>query len=409
MIGRPYDPERDREQAIRVWYETGWLRPERPQMFDAAASRDRALVAEIAGDVECVVLTARGSLRYLATGSLPFAGVMAVTTSRVGRRQGLAARLTAEAVAADAAAGATVAGLGIFDQGFYDRLGFGCGGYEHWLAIDPAALLVDDAPPRPLRLGQDDFALVHACRLARTIGHGGLCFDAPEVSRTDMVKSEHGFGLGYREGDVLTHHLWCQPEADNRNLGPFRVTWMAYRNGGQLRQLLALLRDLGDQALLVRLREPPGVQLQDLLARPFRGYARSDRSRFELRNDARAYWQMRICDLAACVSATSVDREVRFNLELEDPIERYLDASAPWRGVGGRYVVNLGPASTVSPGGHPSLPTLRAGVGAFTRLWLGVRPATGLAVTDRLEGPAALLKTLDEVLRLPEPRPDWDF
>jgi len=48
-------------------------------------------------------------------------------------------------------------------------------------------------------------------------------------------------------------------------------------------------------------------------------------------------------------------------------------------------------------------------VNAFTRMWLGARPATGLAVTDELTGPAALLEELDWALRLPEPKPDWDF
>jgi len=38
-----------------------------------------------------------------------------------------------------------------------------------------------------------------------------------------------------------------------------------------------------------------------------------------------------------------------------------------------------------------------------------VRPATGLAVTDELEGPQELLEELAWVLRLPDPKPDWDF
>ena len=408
MIGRPYEPARDRDQALRIWYEAGWLRPERPHAFDAATTRDRAVVAEVDGSPECLVLTSLGRLRYQSE-EVRFTGVTAVTTSRVGRRQGLAARLTAEAVAADAAAGAAVAGLGIFDQGFYNKLGFGCGGYEHWHAIDPMAIRVDAKPAKPVRLGQEQWELVHAGRLARARGHGSLVFDAAEVSRADMIKSEHGFGLGYVSGGLLTHHFWCQPDADNRNQGPFRIIWTVFQDGAQLRELLALMRDFSDQALLLRLREPPGVQLQDIVDRPFRGYARSDRSRFELRNDARAYWQMRVCDLTACLRVTHLARPLDFNLELEDPIERYLDRSAPWRGVGGSYILRLGPVSTASGGRDASLPTLRAGVGAFTRMWLGVRPASGLAVTDQLDGPPELLAALDRTLLLPEPKPDWDF
>ena len=100
---------------------------------------------------------------------------------------------------------------------------------------------------------------------------------------------------------------------------------------------------------------------------------------------------------------------MRFNLALHDPIERFLDEGAPWRGISGDYVVALGPHSGAELGRDETLPTLTCSVGAFTRLWLGVRPATGLAVTDELEGPEELLRELDGVLRLPEPKLDWDF
>jgi len=60
-------------------------------------------------------------------------------------------------------------------------------------------------------------------------------------------------------------------------------------------------------------------------------------------------------------------------------------------------------------GQESALPTMRATVNAFTRLWLGVRPATGLAMTDEIEAPESLLEALDDVVRLPKPRPDWDY
>jgi hypothetical protein len=72
-------------------------------------------------------------------------------------------------------------------------------------------------------------------------------------------------------------------------------------------------------------------------------------------------------------------------------------------------VVTLGPSSGAEPGQDAALPTLSASVGAFTRLWMGVRPATSLAITDDLSGPRALLENLDWLLRLPAPKPDWDF
>jgi hypothetical protein len=71
--------------------------------------------------------------------------------------------------------------------------------------------------------------------------------------------------------------------------------------------------------------------------------------------------------------------------------------------------VRLGPTSGARSGREDALPTLTASVGAFSRLWLGVRPATGLAVTDGISGPPGLLAALDSLLRLPTPQPDWDF
>ncbi len=50
-----------------------------------------------------------------------------------------------------------------------------------------------------------------------------------------------------------------------------------------------------------------------------------------------------------------------------------------------------------------------APVNAFSRMWLGVRPATALNFTDDLSGPPELLEALDSLLRLPDPQPDWDF
>ena len=100
---------------------------------------------------------------------------------------------------------------------------------------------------------------------------------------------------------------------------------------------------------------------------------------------------------------------VSFNLQLKDPIEEFLEEDAPWRGIAGSYIVTLGPESKAEKGHRSGLPVLEASVGAFTRMWFGVRPASGLAVTDDLVGPEGLLKQLDEVLRLPRPNNDWEY
>ena len=123
-----------------------------------------------------------------------------------------------------------------------------------------------------------------------------------------------------------------------------------------------------------------------------------------------AYWQLRLLDLPGALAETAVDAEpARFNLVLSDPIESFLDDGAPWRGVAGDYVVRIGPESRAERGTDRSLPTLSASVNAFSRMWLGVRSATGLSWTDELSGPPDLLAQLDRILRLPTPSPDWEF
>ncbi|MDH7568149.1 MAG: GNAT family N-acetyltransferase [Armatimonadota bacterium] len=407
MQYRPFNPQHDREAAHRIWREVGWLKRGEEAAMDRFLEGNRALVAELNGQAECLVLTMPGTIRYLQE-DLPLTVVTGVTTSRVARKQGLAGRLTARAVAAAAAEGALVAALGMFEQGYYDRLGFGSGGYEHWLHFDPAHVRVPVRARVPQRLTADDWQAAHAARLARWRGHGGCNLTPPQMTRRDM-EVEDAFGLGYADGPngEWTHYFWCS--AHRPEWGPYHVHFMVYRTRDEFLELMALLAGLGDQVRLIELREPAGVQLQDFLVKPFRHRAITERSRFENTMHASAYWQMRICNLPGCLARTSLPGpEVRFNLRLTDPIASLLP-DGPWQGVGGDYVVCAGSRSWAQPGADAELPTLQASVGAFTRLWLGVRPATGLAVTDDLTGPPELLAALDHAFRLPDPHPDWDF
>ncbi len=380
--------------------------------MDLFVDAGRSLVAEVAGEAECLVTTAAGVVRHLNV-DLPMSCVTGVTTSRVARKQGLAGRLTAKAIAQDVADGAHVAALGMFEQGYYDRLGFGTGGYEHLVALDPARLDASRLPIArvPRRVTADDWEAVHANRLQRHRSHGACNLTSPLLTKAEMLEHKNGFGLGYDDsaGGGLSHHVFCGAKEDVKE-GPYWVWWLAWTTPAQLLELLALLRNLGDQVNLVRLREPAGVQLQDLMDKPFQRFRISERTKFEATTGAVAYWQMRICDVGECLAATRLSRgEIRFNLRLSDPIETRLPEDASWRGVAGDYVVTLGATSGATTGRDTTLPTLSGTVNAFTRLWLGVRPATGLAITDDLEGPPELLEALDDVLRLPAPHPDWDF
>jgi hypothetical protein len=408
---RPYNPEQDRDAAFRIWCEVGWTEDEKKKKgaFDLFVGASHALVAEVAGAAECLVLSMPGHIRYLDE-SLPFSAVTGVTTSRVARKQGLAGRLTARLIAEDAVDGALVAGLGIFEQGFYDRLGFGSGGYEHWLAFDPAQLNVETQHRVPRRITPEDWQAVHASRHARLQGHGAVNLGPETLTQAEMIWTEKGFGLGYFDGPEgeLTHHLWLR--GGDKEHGPYNIWWYSYRTGAQFLELLSLLKSLGDQVRLVWMQEPPRIQMQDFIKQPFRFRQLTEKSKYEQRMNATAYWQIRINDLPGCLARTHLrGKTLRFNLVLSDPIERFLDTVAPWRGVAGEYVVTLGPASKAVAGSDPALPTLKASVNAFTRLWLGVRPATGLAISTDLVGPEVLLKQLDLAFRLPPPRPDWDF
>jgi predicted acetyltransferase len=409
---RLYDPEKDFDAVHRIWSEVGWLEADSDNHKEGLrlfASDYEGLVAVIDGEAECYVATGPGTIRHSGA-DLPLSVVAAVTTSHIARRQGLAQKLTTQSIARDAERGALVSALGMFDQGFYDKLGYGTGGYEHWHSLDPADLRVPVKARPPQRLSKDDWELVHKSRLNRRRGHGACNIDVFAATQAEMLWASNGFGFGYPDGPdgEVTHHIWFS--AKEMENGPLNAWWMAYQTPDQFLELMALISNLGDQVHLVKLREPAGIQIQDLIRQPFRRNRISKKSPYESLTRSLAYWQMRICDLEACLAATHLDTmPVRFNLDLTDPISSMLDDDAVWRGVGGRYVVELGPESSAEKGSNTELPTLKASVGAFTRLWLGVQPASGLTVTDDLNGSADLLGQLDRVFRLPVPSPDWDF
>ena len=410
MQFRPYDPTRDRPAALRIWRECGWLNPPTTEEdVTRFIECGRGMVAEMDGEAECLCITAPGALRYL-TEDLPCCDVTGVTTGRIARKRGLAKRLLAQLLAAEAAEGMLVAVLGVFEQGFYNHLGFGTGSYEREVSFDPARLKVSQKPRVPRRIGPDDWQAAHAARLARRRPHGSCNVAPAEQTRSEMNAGEKAFGLGYFDGPAgeLTHYLWCEVRGGEH--GPYKVEWTAYQTREQFLELMALIKSLGDQVRLVRMPEPPGVQLQDLIDRPFQQMIATEKGKYESKVESWAAWQVRLLDLRGSLSRTRLPgTDLRFNLRLSDPIEALLEAGAPWRGIGGEYVVALGDPSSAEPGTNPALPTLTASVGAFTRLWLGVLSATSLAMTDELSGPDDLLRQLDWALRLPQPHPDWPF
>jgi len=407
IVLRDYGRDGDFEAIVRIWREVGWLGRGEEEGMRYYLDGSRGMVADVDGNPECFVLTTDGAIRYLDE-DLPLCAVTGVTTGRVARRLGLARRLLARALAHDAARGAAVSALGVFEQGFYDALGYGTGTYIVNATFDPAQIRVSMKPRVPVRLTGDDWQALHAARLARRRLHGGCNLYPSGITHMESSGRNKWFGLGYRDGKdgEITHYLWCYTE--NVERGPYESE-LIFQTREQLLELLAVLKSLADQIVCASLREPPGVQLQDLLDRPLRQMALTRGGKHEARIRASAYWQVRIMDLRACLARTHLPgASVEFNLKLTDPIESFAHETG-WHGLGGEYVVTLGPESSCREGEDARLPVLHASVGAFSRMWFGVRPASGLAMTDSLRGPESLMKELDRVVRVPQPQPDWDF
>lgn len=404
-----YDKARDLEAVKRIWQEVGWVEGEKQtalleDFFDCG----RSVVFLIDGEAECAVHTTPGAMRYQRE-DLDLAAVTAVTTSRVARKLGAAKRLTARSLAAVAEAGAEVAALGMFEQGFYDRVGFGSGAYEHRFSFDPASLDIERRFRPPKRLGPDDWPKLRACMLARKLGHGGCTLAPPQIVKCEAGWTENAFGLGYFDAadGALSHFVWGEAKGEH---GPYSVSMLAYRNVDELFELLALLKSLGDQVSSMSMIEPQDIQFQDILKQPFRHQRNTRGSNFVNHHEAFAYWQLRILDVAKCLEKTRLPgADVSFNLRLDDPAVEHLDGTHNWAGAGGDFIVTLGEQSHAEPGTANALPTLTASVGPFSRLWFGIRSASDLAHTTDLSADANLLEALDDKIRLPRAHLGWDF
>ena len=404
---RNYDHVRDLSAVKRIWRECGWTHQDNEVFVDDFYSVGNSTVACLDEVPECAVHVSPGAMRYQDE-DLILAAVTAVVTSHIARKRGLAQVATAEALAAAAERGADVAGLGMFEQGFYDQLGFGSSSYEHIIAFDPNDLKTNVDFRIPVRLANADWRRMHQSLMTRWIGHGGCVLYPPELVKAEAGWKKDGFGLGYEDDQgELSHFFFGTLEGE---YGPLNIAAMAYRDGAQLMELFALLRSLGDQVASVSMIEPPHVQLQDLLKQPFRFRRISQGSSFENRQKSSSFCQLRILNLEQCLAKTHLHRSsCDFNLVLRDPVTAHLNEGRSWSGVGGEYTIQLGEDCVAEPGLSKDLPTLQASVGAFSRMWFGMRPASQLAITDELQAPTDLLGELDDIFCLPAAAWGWYF
>lgn len=408
MNYRKYNPKKDKKAVHRIWKECGWLEGDDYKPMDILIESSKTVVADIRGQPECLALSIPGNILYQDK-KLKFSGIAGVTTSLVARKQKLAGCLTAEVIALDAMDGALVSGLGMFEQGYYNNLGFGTGGYEYLANFSPSTLNTGIKPRVPHRLEYKDWKKIYESRLKRMRVHGSLNFDGAHQTRAELKWEKSGCGFGYfDENGELTHYFWM--DGKGKGEGPFHIWWMVYRNYEQFLELMALIQSFGEQVRLITMVEPPNVQIQDFLTKPFYHRSITKQSKFQNIIQATAWWQLRILDLNGCLRHTHLDGDdVRFNLVLDDPIEKFLDSDNKWKGLSGEYIVTLGAKSSAKKGSERNLPTMKASVGAFTRMWMGVLPASILTVSDELSAPQKLLKALDGVINLPDPKMDWGF
>ncbi len=396
---RPYRPS-DLPAVQRIWKECGWVdSDEEAAALEHLFADAAGVVATMDDEAECSGTSHTGVIDFDGR-DLPLSGVTTITTSRLGRKQGFAKAVTARLLSDAAERGAAVALLGIFEQGFYDQLGFGTGPYTIHYRFDPASLTVPYPTRPPVRLGPDDWHEIARCLASRKRSHGGVALDSATLYRAELAWVSSGFGLGFRSDDgELTHFVYCMAKGEE---GPYRVEAIAYRDAAGLIELLGALKSLGDQVRAVLLMEPPELQLQDVIRHPNRQRIVTRGTDFAAGGTAHAWWQLRILDLEACIAArTWTGTPLRFNLELDDPMSRQDES---WGGLAGSYLVEISDSSTVSPGADPTAPTLRAAVADFSRMWIGARPASSLTVTGGLEGPPELIAALDDAFRLPTPR-----
>ncbi len=407
---RPFDHAKDMKAVQRIWQEVGWIEDDEDELEATSEffKTGHTEVATIDDRAECSVHWTPGSVQYQDK-TLTMGAVTAVTTSHLARKLGFARELTARSLAAQRREGMVVSALGMFDQGFYNKVGYGTGPYVNEIQFDPTTLNVESGFRPPRRLSADDYEQVHTALTNRRKFHGAAILNPPEMVKAEMQWTENPFGLGYFDGPdgTLSHFIWGEMKGEH---GPYNINARAYQTTEQLMELLALMKSLGDQVNSFVLPEFGEFQFQDLLKLPFRTSRSTGGGKHAHQFKAYAYWQMRILDLEACMAATSLPgADCRFNLELKDPVTDILTPEDGWQGETGEYTIELGETCSASPGATTGLMNLTASINAFSRLWFGIRPASHLAITDDLAGPDDLISLLDQSFSLPSPDFGWDF
>lgn len=408
---RRYVPNKDYIAVHRLLKEVGWVDADSSSYeIDKFFSMGLTLVGEVNGSLECITASALGDMAYLDS-KLALEAVTAVVTGMPARRKGLAQTMTAQLMMQNASNGVQVSALGVFDLGFYDRLGYATAPYQHRLVCDLSDLRAGPART-PVRLNYANADAIHSALLARKRGHGGCNIHSNAMTAGEFALTPRMFGFGYRDSQTnkLSHFLLAEKEGEN---GPMWINWLVWDNDDQLRELLGFVASLGDQIWVGIVPQPRGVNIQDLLKRPLKMRPiTTSKTTHPQASGIQAYssWQFRIMDMQSCVAQTKIHRgEVKFNLQVADPLTKYATDTINWQPQNGEWSITFGSKSQAQRGFTTGLPTLKASIGAFSRLWGGGASAHGLAITDALVAPTELLDELDATMDLPPIYREWPF
>ncbi len=375
MKYRKFDLKKDKDAVFDILNECGWVHNKKKDRYlNKFLPAANTLVIDVNGQAEVMATSSIGTIRYQDE-KLKLSAITGVAASLLARKQGFAGKLTATRLALDAEKGAEVGVLCIFDQGYYNKLGFG---------------------------------KIHKNRVNRLPNHCAVTL--PEyTTQVELGEKDKQMGFGYfDENGNLTHHVWLHGKGKEQ--GPLWVQWLAYENLDQLMDLLALLKSFEEQFLLIKFVEPPFINMQDFIEKPFLIKGITRKAAHQNYISSSAYWQLRILNLQKCMKKTHLNCEgFSFNLQLSDPIGKYIPKEIKWKGIAGDYVISLGNKSSAKKGKQKDLPTLKASIGAFTRMWFGIMPASSLVYSDDIEAPEELLKKLDKAFLLPEAHVDWGF
>lgn len=462
MEFRVVNAKPDLEQLKLLWKDAAWdaeledyeaaLRHLIPHTHSLVADDDRGIAA--------VVASMGGEFQFLES-SLPMSVVLSVLSAAHARRQGHSAELLTILLQQEQTRGAVVAVLGAFDQGYYDKLGFGTGGYDPVMVMNPAALRIPSHARRALdhpsvrirRITNADSEALFASWVRHKRYHGACTAkNVGFVSAMMHGMAGQGFGLAICEGSGTNEHIAAHFFGKRLGEGKLDILWACADTPARYLQLLEVIHRLSDQLEQVKLTPPPYIALHDLLARPLRDGIVHTGHPF----DDALLWQLRILDIPRAIHAVRlpIAETVHFTLRITDPVEKY--APADWTGCAGDYAVQLGEESRCVPlksqgeswgnaqqgewgetregawsesrgntqGGArgntqdnaqdnaqeaQGEAVLDASIGAFSRFWSGALRPSALSHSDHFHASEELIAQLERVYSVPTPFRMWEF